>query len=107
MISKIQAFEILNYVMPNITKQELTYVIREVTDKKRIGNTLNEKKLWDLIMLNEENKKFLAVRGISNIEELALAQFEWKLKYQWRVYKCVRYSSEYNPDDADCSDFLD
>lgn len=82
-------------------------MIHEVIDNKRIGNSLNETKLWDLIMSKEENKVFIAMRGISNIEELALAQFEWKLKYQWKVYKCVNYSSEYNPDDSDCSDFLD
>jgi len=107
MISKIQAFEILNYVMPNITEQESESMIREATDKKKIGNTLNETKLWDLILLNEENKKFLAMRRIANIEELSLAQFEWKLKYQWRVYKNVSFSSEYNLDDADCSEFID
>ena len=107
MITKNQAFEILDYVMPYITEQESKSIIREATDKKRIGYTLNEKKLWDLILLNEENKKILALRGIANIEELALAQFEWKLKYQWRVYKNVSCSSEYNLDDADCSEFID
>jgi hypothetical protein len=107
MINRIEAYEILSYLIPDATKRESESMVKKATEKVKTGNVVNEMKLWDLILKNENCKRLLDKRGICSIEQLMLAQFEWKMKYQWTVYKHVRSSYDYNLDDADTLDFLD
>ncbi|SFO15009.1 hypothetical protein [Proteiniclasticum ruminis] len=106
--SKIHALEVLNYVLHRRDEKEKCEIIRKsMVEVKRFGFKMDEVVFFKEIRKKNEAREFMVANGISTLEELVLKEYEYRMKYQWMIYKNVKGDADYCADDADGSDYLD
>lgn len=106
--SKIHALEILSYLLHTSNEREKNELIRRsMSELKRFEFKLDERVFFEEIWKKEEARNFMIANGMSTLEELVMKHYEYRMKYEWRIYKKVKGNIDFYIDNTDGSEYLD
>jgi len=106
--SKIHALEILEYTLFVSKESEKVEIIkRAMLEFKRFAFRMDEDIFFQEIRKREEGEKFLEAHGIRSLEELVINQYEYRMKYEWGLYRNVSSDVDLSRDDCDELIYLD
>lgn len=106
--SKVHALAILEFALHKTTEREKNEIISStIIAHKRFGFSLDEDRFFSMITSKEEGQKFIVANRIGSLEELVFLQFEYRMKYEWMIYKNVYAHFDLNEDDLDGMYYLD
>jgi hypothetical protein len=106
--SRIHALDILNYVLYKCDEREKLEIIQKsMVELKRFNFKMDEVVFFKEICKKDEAREFMCKNGIASLEELVMKHYDYRMKYDWMIYKRVKGNIDYFVDDADGSDYLD
>ncbi|MBO1264488.1 hypothetical protein J3A84_05470 [Proteiniclasticum sp. SCR006] len=106
--TKIHALEVLNYVLSRSSEKDKKEIIRKsMVELKKFEFKIDEEVFFKEILKRKDGLKFMQSNGILTLEELVMKQYEYRMKYEWGLYKKIPSMIDINEDDLDESYYLD